>query len=309
MAVRLRIWTGTFLSALLISLQVPGAYPALGADGDSVSPKDVPVKLAQAPLRAHALTAGAIEAANLLKILPKVERLAQLNQGRTNYESISDEELALKVDVMDRVMGGALEVRMAADRIDRELAWSFSGQGMLQARRQKILNNLFTANFMQGGVLGIVAGPEFLHGNRRAGIECLLLGSSIGLALSGVSFLYEKSGTRKIDGETTMLADVFHLSYPEPLHQPEIVLRFLNSVPPDAKTHKTRIDTLMDGWKLHDAQEQWLLKLAAVEPEANKYRENLRLIAKRIRMLFDTQCKIEELDADFLDLLRATDAN
>jgi hypothetical protein len=226
---------------------------------------------------------------------------------------MSDEELALKVDIMDKVMCTALEVRMAADRIDRELAWSFAGQGMLQARRQRILNNLFTANFMQSGVLGITSGGEFLHHDRRAGTELLLIASSIGLALSAVSFVAEKSGSKKIDGETTLLADVFHLNHGEPLHQPEIVLRFLNSVPPESTTHKTRIETLMDNWQqrrvLRATQEKQLQRIAAVEPEAKQYKENLRLIGTRIRMLFDTQWTIEQLDTDILELLRYTDTN
>lgn len=259
------------------------------------------------------LTPGAREAATLLGILPKVERLMQLKQLDRGQDTLNDEELALKVDVLDRVMGGSLEVRMVSGRIDRELAWAFAGQGMLQAKRQRNLNYLFTANFMQGGTLGILSGPAFLSGSSKVGTEFLLLGSSIGLALSSLSLLASRSGSKPIDGGTTILADVFHLDQPEQDHRPDIVLKFLNSVPPQSGSNKTRIETLMDRWQkahhLRSTKEQQLQKLAALEPAVDKQKENIKLISNRIRLLFDTQYTVQLLDAELLDLLRVADIN
>ena len=259
------------------------------------------------------LSPGAREAGNLLGILPKVERLMQLNRNRRDGAPFSDEELALKVDVLDKVVGGGLEVRMVSGRIDRELAWSFSSQGMLQAKRQQILNYLFTANFMQGGVLGILSGPAFLHGEPKTGTELLLLASSIGLGLSLASFYEARVGSKKMDGETTVLADVFRLQEPAQLHRPEMVMKYLNSVPPNTIGVRTRIDELMDGWKkgkfLKSTEERQLQKLAVLQPSGEKYRENISLVTRRIRMLFDVQYTVEQLDADLLELLRASDSN
>ena len=279
------------LIAVLASLQICSGLPAVAATS--------------------VLTPGAFEAATLLGILPKVERLIQLNQLSRTQDSLSDEELALKVDVLDKVMGGSLEVRMVSGRIDRELAWAFAGQGMLQGRRQRNLNYLFTLNFMQGGILGTLSGPAFLSGEPKTGTELLLLASSIGLTLSTLSLLAGRSGTKKIDGGTTILADVFHLPQPTPDHNPEIVLKFLNSVPPQSASPKTRIETLVGGWKsghyLHSTSEGQLEKLAVLLPPTDKHRENIGLIASRIRMLFDTQHTVEQLDAELLDLLRVVD--
>jgi len=245
----------------------------------------------------------------LLGIAPKVDRLIQLGQ-QPNHDATSDEELALKVDVLDRVIGGSLEVRMVADRIDRELAWAFSGQGMLNARRQKLLNYLFTANFMQGGILGTLSGPMFLHGQPDVGTELLLLASAIGLSLSTVSFIAARSGSKPIDGGTTVLADVFHLSQPEPDHNPEMVWKFLNSAPPQSTDNKTRIESLIAGWRkgryLRSSEQRELQKLAALDGVTAKDRENVGLVSNRIRMLFDTQWTLEQLDGELLDILRAT---
>jgi hypothetical protein len=271
--------------------------------------------VAPASLRADAggLSPGAREAANLLGILPKVERLQQLNRGRNENAPLSDEELALRVAVMDKILGGELEVRVVTGRIDRELSWSFSSQGMLQAKRQKILNYLFIASFMQGGTLGTLSGPAFLHGNPRCGTELLLLASTIGLGLSFASLYEQKSPTKVIDGGTTVLASMFKLqAAPEPLHRSDLVIKYMNSVPPDTFGGRTRIDILMDSWKrghyLKSTEEKSLEKLAALQPAGERNRENIGLLGDRIRMLFDTQWTVEQLDGDFLELLRAADA-
>lgn len=313
-------------SDLIVGQLESGKYlsdlPAPKSQSDSVASQRTPIRLAALNAginadpnnaRGQNLTPGAREAANLLGILPKVERLIQLNRSRPEGQQMSDEELSLKVDVLDRVMGGSLEVRMVSGRIDREVAWAFSNQGALQAKRQKILNGLFTLNFMQGGILGVLSGPAFLHGEHKTGTELLLLGSSIGLALSIVSFAEARSGSRKMDTETTVLADVYGLNTPEPLHKTQIVTKYMRSVPPASTDSKTRSQALMEGWqkrhKLRSVEERNLRKMAGLQGPEDRFRENIGLLSARIRMLFDTQYTIEELDSDLLDILRATDIN
>lgn len=108
-----------------------------------------------------------------------------------------------------------------------------------------------------------------------------------------------------------MLAHVFKLQPPEPEHRLDTIVKFMNAVPPESLDHKTRIDSLIVGWKqghyLRSSSETQLKKLAAVQPEAEKYRENIRLIGDRIRMLFDTQWTVQQLDGELLELLRALD--
>ncbi len=308
------------LSVLLACSQSLACAAAFGADTTSnvQAHEETPVKIAQtAPvqLRASAvpvLTPGAIEAANLLGIMPKVERLRQLGQNHVDGQPMSDEEMALKVDIMDRIMGGSLEVRMTAGRIDRELAWSFSGQGMLQAKRQKILNYLFAANFMQGGILGTLSGPMFLDKKPQVGTELLLLASSIGLFLSTVSFAEARvQHSKHMDDETTVLAYVYNLNPPEPHHKPEIITKFMRSVPPGATDNRTRVQALMDQWQrgryLRSTDETNLRKLSAYQPDDAHWKENISLLSARIRMLFDTQSTIEEFDGELLDLMRACD--
>lgn len=297
----LRAFTGLVLSVSLLSSQMfVGAFAQV-QQLERIDPTNA---------ASRSLSPGAREAAQLLGILPKVERLIQLKQA-SGGGPLSDEEMALKVDVIDKVLGASLEVRMVAGRVDRELAWATAGHDMLQAKRQKKLNMLTNLNFMQGGTLGILSGPMFLHGYPITGTTLLLLASSIGLGLSTIAFTQQRSGTKKVDGGTTVLADVFHIDLPTPpTHQTDVVTNYMNAVPPNMSSGKSRNQILIDGWKkgkyLGNDSEKSLHKLAAYVPEGKHYKENIRVLQNRIRMLYDTQYTIEMLHSELLDLLRVT---
>jgi hypothetical protein len=312
---KFRLLVSIVFVLMLISAQFQQTSQALAVDGAG-SNKDVSTRIAYANNPSAAiLSPGAKEAATLLNLTAKIDRLIEIRQARAarGEDTMSDEELALRVEVLDKVMGGCLEVRMVSDRIDRELSWSFTGQGMLQANRQRILNYLFIGNFLQSGVLGVCSGPMFLHGKPVVGTELLLLASSIGLGFSTASVVAMRSGSKKIDGETTVLAHVFDLPVTDTPHRFDTVRTFMRSVPPGSTTNKTRVQELIDGWKkghhLRSTNEKNLEKLSVLQPAAQKYRENIGLISTRIRMLFDTQWTVQGLDSELLDLLRATDIN
>lgn len=260
------------------------------------------------------LSPKAREAAIILGILPKVERLLQIKQAKISQglDNLTDEELELKVTVLDKVLGASLEIRMVSGVIDRELAWSYAGHDMLLSKRQRNLNYLFTANFMQGGILGVLSGPAFLHNKPVLGTELLLLASSIGLGLSTLALVESRRGSKRVDGGTTILADVFSLERPSPPeHKADIVSKYLHAVPPEATNNKTRIEQLIATWEkghyLRSTKESHLQKLSAIEPEGKKYRETPRLLDNRIRMLFDTQYTIELFHEELLDLLRVAE--
>ncbi|MBP7861137.1 hypothetical protein KA183_05600 [bacterium] len=265
--------------------------------------------------QAVALTPGAREAANLLGILPKVERLLQLKQQRQGNETapLSDEELGLKVDVLDKVLGASMEVRMVSGRIDRDLSWAFAGQGALNAKQQKILNTIFTVNFMQIGTLGVLSGPAFLNGRGALGSELLLLASSIGLVLSMLAFAQTNIGYKKaVDGDATILTDVLKVQKPVSTeHESKLVVEFLDSVPPGTRDGKTRSQALIENWKkgkyLRNMSEPNLEKLSAVVPSGKKYKIGAAEFNKRIRMLFDTQYTIELFHEQLVELLRAAE--
>lgn len=296
---------GIFLSLLIVFMHIACTSNAYALDR------------IQLEGQASALTPGAREAANLLGILPKVERLLQIKQTRGGQEGapLSDEELGLKVDVLDRVLGASMEVRMVSGRIDRDLSWAFAGQGALNAKQQKILNTIFTLNFMQIGVLGVLSGPAFLNGRGALGSELLLFASSIGLGLSLLAFAQSNIGYKKrVDGDVTILTEVLKIPKPAPNaneHESKLVIKYLDSVPPGSKDGRTRSQSLIEGWKkgkyLRNMSTPNLEKLSAVEPEGKKYKVGAGELQRRIRMLFDTQYTIELFHQELVELLRAAE--
>lgn len=293
---------------------VPSGMSAIAEAKRKYSLAQAPGTAAVAP-SGQGLTVGAREAAKLLGILPQVERLMEIKRMRGGQRTgeLTDEELALKVDVFDKVLGASLEINMVGGRIDRELAWAYGGLGMLTGKKQRLINDIVTANFMQIGILGVISGPLFLHEQPKQGTELLLIDSAVGLTLSTVALLVNKTQGRKVvDGGATVLADVFHLQQPPANHRADVVVAYMNSVPPGSASSETRIQGLMSTWKKGhylpaSASEQQLQKLAAVQPPDKKLHENIRILQSRIRMLFDTKYTIEMLHADLLDLLRVTD--
>jgi len=111
------------LIVALVSVQLLQCPPGLAEISDPPIGDSQSKTLYAGTSTEQGLTPGGKEAATLLGILPKVDRLIELRQARGADSPISDEELGLKVDVLDRVLRGTLEVRMVSDRIDRELSW------------------------------------------------------------------------------------------------------------------------------------------------------------------------------------------
>ena len=46
-----------------------------------------------------------------------------------------------------------------------------------------------------------------------------------------------------------------------------------------------------------------------MHPQGEKYKENIGLMGERMRMLFDCQWTVEQLDSELLDLLRCVGLN
>lgn len=94
-------------------------------------------------------------------------------------------------------------------------------------------------------------------------------------------------------------------------HQPKLVIKYLDSVPPNARDGKTRSQALIKGWKkgkyLRNMNEVTLEKLSAGEPAGKKYKIGANELQWRIRMLFDTQYTIELFHEELLELLRAAE--
>jgi hypothetical protein len=259
---------------------------------------------------AAALKPEAIEVARLLKIQPQVARLMALRAG--SMIPVSDtEQLDLEVLLLEKILGGALEVRNVVDRIDHEKHYELDIvlSDLIRKRHAAIqLNN--TANFTQTGVQKSIANALYIKGKATYATEILMVMSGVNIGLSTLALYQARGGKRKLDSETNVLAHLFELDPPDRYRLSPFMAEFLNSVPPGAKTATTRKQQLVEHWKKHQilnegADQKRLKRLSAMQEMHGKRSESIELVTTRIRMLFDVRALVETLDGGLLDLLSA----
>ena len=124
----------------------------------------------QPPGVADTLTPGAKEAADLIGVTPLVDRVLVLKkQGLTS--STARQMIILKLMLYKRLWAASLDVRKAADRIDKELAHAYDIRDILEGRRGRMINLTNTSNFIQGGTLGSIRTGILMNG--RVALETL----------------------------------------------------------------------------------------------------------------------------------------
>jgi hypothetical protein len=98
-------------------------------------------------------TTGACEVVKLLKINSQVDELIALRKSHTE----NDRRDELETYILERTLEGALEVQVAADKVDEELNYNYHIiLAQLLQRRAKWLQYNYNLNFLQSSILGIV---------------------------------------------------------------------------------------------------------------------------------------------------------
>jgi hypothetical protein len=256
---------------------------------------------------ADELSAGAIEAAKLLKIQPQVRQLIDLQHENRAPDL---ERLRLEVLVLERTLGAALEVRKAVDSVDKQKHYQLDVvlADMTGKRNRAILLNN-TLNFTQIGVLKDIAGGMFFNDQPNTGTELIMTFNGVGIVLSSLALMQSRGGKRKLDSETNVLAHFLNLAPPDKYRFSPLLWEFLNSVPPNSTGSMTRREQLIAHWQEHHVvskteKQKRLSQLAAMPDVRGKGYDTIGLINKRLRMLFDVRAAVEALDGEVLDLLK-----
>jgi hypothetical protein len=261
----------------------------------------------QAQLSTTAATTGlgprANEAARLLHLESTVAELRSLSGGAENNRTRTSLQLAL----MENVLAGYLDMRIAADRCQEELNYQYDVVlAQMTARRGKFLQKTYEANFIQTNTLGTTAGLNYLKGNARAGDELFIVGNSIGTMITTVSLLATQGGWRKNECGPNSLADFFDLRANTQHGFSELVWNFLNS-PANDTSGKTRRDHLQEVWKSNAVTNMDIKKRTNVEKLASmpscKW-DTINLVNNRIALLSALREELGHFDVELLSLLR-----
>ncbi len=252
------------------------------------------------------LRPGAIEAATLLKITPEAEELIRLNRQHSD----SDRQAELDITLMESILSGMLDMRVATDKIDGELNQAYDvALSSLLAGRDRGLQTNYNANFIQAGVFNGIAGLLLLKGHDHPANTLLLITSGIGTTLSAVALWQMRGGTRKIDTPPNSLAQFLHPNSQNQYYFSPLISNFLDNPSPESKDGKSRRDFLIARWKerrvatvsLESKAEKE--KLAALPPAK---RDTITIVRNRIELMHSLKARLEEFDSELLSLVEAT---
>lgn len=269
----------------------------------SMSAADTAQCLAQLP-------PGAAQAASLLDMQPQVAELLVL-RGKNGEQVFDTRQLELEILLLEKVLGGALEVRRVVDRIDQEKHHQFDVVlGQLLSRRDRTLMLNDVANFTQAGILKGIAGRLLLIDQSNAANDLLNIISGVGIGLAGLATYQSRGGKRRIECDPNILGPVLNLNPPPQYRLSPLITRYLDTTPAGAKSGTTRREELsgrwkQNGWLVAASAEKRMNKLADMPAVRGKKVDTIGLVSRRLRMLFETRAMVEGFDSDLLELLCA----
>ena len=245
------------------------------------------------------------EVVHLINIQSQVEELISLR----NTESKRRDKLELFV--LEKTLEGALEIQVATDKVDEELNYNYHiVLAQLLQSRAKWLQWNYNLNFLQSGVMGIVAGGLYLTHSAYAGDRQFVISGGIGTGLTTLAILQMHGFWRKVDTPPNSLAEVFNLEPDSEYRFSPLVSNYLNAVPPGSTDGKTRRELLNDAWKnnrittMNLDRRKSLQALSAMPP--HKY-DTIKIVTNRNVLLQSLKKELESFQVDVFHLLWVTD--
>lgn len=267
---------------------------------------DNPDMLMNSYKRGVQYSSGSAEVAALLNLNSQLEELKVLR--RDNINNVRRDELELQI--LESSLEAAMEVQVAADRVDEELNYNYHiVLAQLLQSRGKALQMIYDANFIQSGILGIIAGKSYLSKNSITGDTMFVISGGIGTGLTTLATLTNHGFWRKVDTGPTGLAQVMDLHPAEPYRFSPFISCFLNDIPPGITDGMTRAEYLNKKWAEHKVSAVNINKQKNREKLANmphKY-DTIKIVSNRIKLLHSLKKELEAFHIEVLELLRTTD--
>jgi hypothetical protein len=265
------------------------------------------------------LTGQAQEAAHLLGIESEVTRIIEIKNSN-KIDVLGQEALKLQLKIIRKVMNAALELRITAAQLDKEINDEYRALDRLTKQRDDVVAATNNANFLQLGILStIIDGPlAQSHNptdNYRANILNIVSGFMVG-GLAALALFEQRGGIRNSKAEPNMLGQTLGLNPPEKEKLPPLLWTYLNSVCPGSERYEqvlTRRQQLLEYWKTNKVltinikKQSNIEKVSALGPHHSRWSENIKLISNRITMLFDLRAMTDLLNTGLVDLLQVID--
>ncbi len=247
------------------------------------------------------------ELARSLRILPQMEEVRRLKQSGADFDRI----IELEVLILERTLEGALEIQVATDKVDEELYYNYHiVLSDLASSRAKWLQLNYDANFLQSGILGIVAGKLYLSKHTFAGDQMFVISGSNGTALTLLAAMQMHGFWRKVDTGPNSLADILGLKAREDYRFSTFVSKLLNSPPPGSVDGKSRRELLNEEWRRSNLTTMDLdspKTLQAVSAMPSHRYDTIKVVKNRIALLQSLKKELESFQAEALNVLVSTE--
>ncbi len=266
---------------------------------------------------APGLTAEALRLANTIGIDSDLEKLLRLSQGADHsalQSSTSDllKALLLKQSLTESVVYESFEVRSCLSNLETEIAQADDLQAFLEERRDKVIRLNTIANFISGGVTGIVGGGLKIGGANEQSANGIDTGEGIVQTALALLALKQQSGEKKIvEGTPNMLTKLFDINSSHTQRDyPPSVWNYLTSVPENSSTGLTRQQTLMKRWqdlKVINTKASERQRSEAIGHITGTHAQpivSIDLLDARSAMLHDVRAVVSEMDHPLLELMQ-----
>ena len=207
---------------------------------------------AQQPARrsidVFSLSPEAVEVAGEIKITTLLERFAE---ERNRNGGLTVETLALRQEIMEKVMAASLDVDSVNAVVDLEIEHVRARRGSLQARRDRAQNLINVASIFGAGVAGVV-GTAMQFSARTAKLgNAIGVGGGAGSVVLSLVGIHQQGGTSDLGNSPRIISRFsgYKPAAPEEVSSvfPEDVWMYLNTTPSD-QTESRRLH-LMAKWQ------------------------------------------------------------
>jgi hypothetical protein len=266
---------------------------------------------------APGLTAEALRLANTIGIDSDLEKLLRLSQGPDHsalQSSNSDllKALLLKQSLTESVVYESFEVRSCLSNLETEIAQADDLQAFLEERRDKVIRLNTIANFISGGITGIIGGGLKIGGANEQSANGIDTGEGIVQTALALLALKQQSGEKKIvEGTPNMLTKLFDINSSHSQRDyPPSVWNYLTSVPENSSTGLTRQQTLMKRWqdlKVINTKASERQRSEAIGHITGTHAQpivSIDLLDARSAMLHDVRAVVSEMDHPLLELMQ-----
>ncbi len=196
------------------------------------------------------LSPEAVEVAGEIKVGPLMERFAN---ERSRNSGPTVETLALRQEIMEKVMAASLDVDSVNAVIDLEIEHVRAIRGRLQAKRDRAQNLVNVASVFGGGVAGVI-GTAMQFSGRTANLgNGISIGGGAGSVVLSLVGIHQQGGTSDL-GNAPRIISRFSGYKPAAAEEvssvfPVCVWSFLNTAPSEYPGSETRRLHLMAKWQ------------------------------------------------------------